>query len=233
MSATRTSLATRAPASREAALRAGVPISDLASSWAAFTVHAALFCRPGGRLGLVLPAELLSVNYAAGVRRFLMERFATVRLVLFTERVFPGVLEEVVLLLAEGYGQGPAGHCELVQARNAERPRRRHRIPDGDRRAGHPRWTPEPIDGKWTSSLLSTEATAAYAATADRRRVHRAADLGRDHAGHGHREQQVLRAVRRPGPRARAARRGVAAAVPAGFAAPARADLHRRTPTAT
>ena len=103
--------------SREAALRAGVPLTGLASSWAAFTVHAALFLKTGGRLGLVLPAELLTVNYAAEVRRFLMERFARVRLVLFTERVFPGVLEEVVLLLADGYEQGPADHCELHQVR--------------------------------------------------------------------------------------------------------------------
>jgi type I restriction-modification system DNA methylase subunit len=66
--------------SREAALRAGVPLTRLASSWAAFTVHGALFLKPGGRLGLVLPAELLSVNYAAEVRRFLMQRFARIRL---------------------------------------------------------------------------------------------------------------------------------------------------------
>ena len=83
-------------------------------------MHAALFLKTGGRLGLVLPAELLTVNYAAEVRRFLMERFARVRLVLFTERVFPGVLEEVVLLLADGYGQGPADHCELHQVSSAE-----------------------------------------------------------------------------------------------------------------
>ena len=99
--------------SRAAALRAGVRLSRLASSWAAFTVHAALFLKPGGRLGLVLPAELLTVNYAADVRRFLMARFARVRLVLFTERVFPGVQEEVVLLLAEG--AGPTDRCELYQ----------------------------------------------------------------------------------------------------------------------
>ena len=79
--------------SREAALRAGVPLTGLASSWAAFTVHAALFLRAGGRLGLAA-GELLTVNYAAEVRRFLMERFARVRLVLFTERVFPGVLRK-------------------------------------------------------------------------------------------------------------------------------------------
>ncbi len=62
---------------------------------------------------MCLPAELLTVNYAAPVRRFLMKRFARVRLVLFEERVFPGVLEEVVLLLAEG--QGPTDHCDLLQ----------------------------------------------------------------------------------------------------------------------
>lgn len=160
--------------SRKAALRAQVPISDLASSWAAFTVHAALFCRPGGRLGLVLPAELLSVNYASGVRRFLMERFSTVRLVLFTERVFPGVLEEVVLLLADGYQQGPAEHCELVQARNAEelvdaRPTTAVR-PGSGSGAGGPAvrtWTPDPIDGKWTTSLMPGDALEDYKTVLD------------------------------------------------------------------
>ena len=142
--------------SREAALRAGVSLTGLASSWAAFTVQSALFLKRGGRLGLVLPAELLSVNYAAEVRRFLMERFARVRLVLFTERVFPDVLEEVVLLLADGYDDGPAGHCELQQARNAE-----------DLVSTTPitrLWKPDPVDAKWTPSLLSTEALETYLA---------------------------------------------------------------------
>ena len=105
---------------KAAALRAGVRLTNLASSWAAFTVHAAQFVRPGGRLGLVLPAELLTVNYAAPVREHLMRSFRRVRLVLFEERVFPGVLEEVVLLLAEGKDGGPTAHCELTQAGNAE-----------------------------------------------------------------------------------------------------------------
>jgi adenine-specific DNA-methyltransferase len=140
--------------SQQAAETAGVSMSNLASSWAAFTIHAALFLRPGGRLGLVLPAELLSVKYAAHVRRFLMERFAQVRLVMFTERVFPGVQEEVVLLMADGYGEEPGGSCELVQLRNAE---------ELQETAGLAyRWTPEPIDGKWNASLLSPEGLQAY-----------------------------------------------------------------------
>ncbi len=139
--------------SRAAALRAGVPLNGLASSWAAFTVHAALFLRRGGRLGLVLPAELLTVNYAAEVRRFLMERFARVDLVLFEERVFPGVLEEVVLLLAAGCDEGPTDHCRIYRARNGDE------LPT----AGLVRlWRPDRPDAKWTTSLLSVDIARPY-----------------------------------------------------------------------
>lgn len=137
--------------SRAAALRAGVPLTGLASSWAAFTVHSAQFLRSGGRLGLVLPAELLSVNYAAPVRRFLFDHFATVELVLFDEQVFPEAEADVVLLLADGYGQGPAGHAVIRQARNAA---------DLANMANGQPWTPLDPAGKWTGALVPPAATA-------------------------------------------------------------------------
>jgi adenine-specific DNA methylase len=134
----------------EAALAQGIRLTGLASSWAAFVLHASAFLRPQGRLALVLPAELLSVHYAAPVRRFLMHRFSRVRLVLFEERVFPGVQEEVVLLLAEG--AGPTRHCELLQAKNVE---------DLDR-LDESRWTPADAGEKWTAGLLDSEAADIY-----------------------------------------------------------------------
>jgi len=140
--------------SREAALRAGVALTRLASSWAAFTVHAALFLRPGGRLGLVLPAELLSVNYASEVRRFLMRHFGRVRLVLFAERVFPGVLEEVVLLLAEG--TGPTDHCELLQVRDVEELSAATGVTST--------WRPIEQAGKWTAAMMPPAALEAFTA---------------------------------------------------------------------
>ena len=143
--------------SREAALKAGVNLTRLASSWAAFTVHSALFLKPGGRLALVLPAELLSVNYAAEVRQFLMRRFGRVRLVLFTERIFPGVLEEVVLLLAEG--SGGTDHCELQQVRGVAELL-------GPAGGVVSTWQPETDDGKWTSALLPEPARAVAAVVA-------------------------------------------------------------------
>lgn len=103
--------------SLRAALSSGVRLTSLASSWAAFAVHASSFLNDTGRLGLVLPAELLSVSYAGEVRRFLLERFTKVRLVLFEKLVFPGVLEDVVLVLAEG--RGTACHFEVYQTHDA------------------------------------------------------------------------------------------------------------------
>lgn len=141
-------------AAKRAALRAGVALSNLASSWAAFSVHSALHVKPGGRLGLVLPAEILSVNYAAPIREFLMREFGSVRLVLFTERVFPGVSEDVVLLLAEGRGLGPTDHCELLHARNAAS---LIDLVDDDIR----RWSPG-VGDRWSLALVHPDAGTAY-----------------------------------------------------------------------
>ncbi|MFC5931537.1 SAM-dependent methyltransferase [Cryobacterium melibiosiphilum] len=105
--------------SREAALRAGVSLTGLASSWAAFVIQGSSILRDGGRLGLVLPAELLSVNYAAPVRQFLFDHFRSLEIVLFEEQVFPEAEADVVLLLADGYNQGPTDHATIRQAKNA------------------------------------------------------------------------------------------------------------------
>jgi adenine-specific DNA-methyltransferase len=104
---------------RFAALHQGVALTGLSSSWAAFVAHSAGFLKPGGRLGLVLPAELLSVNYAAPIRRFLLENFASVELVVFDEQVFPDAEADTVLVKADGWKQTPTGHASLRQTRNA------------------------------------------------------------------------------------------------------------------
>jgi adenine-specific DNA-methyltransferase len=138
--------------SMRVALAHGVRLTALASSWAAFTIHASEFLNDTGRLAMVLPAELLSVNYAAEVRRFLLSRFAKVRLVLFDNLVFPGVSAEVVLLLAEG--RGSATSFEVFQVRDV---------------AGLAELSPTNSDGfvpiggqKWTSALIPTEALRVY-----------------------------------------------------------------------
>lgn len=86
---------------------AGLRPSKLTNAWVPFTVASALALREGGRLGLVLPAELLQVTYAAELRAFLVDIFSELTAVAFRSLLFPGVLQEVVLLLGVR-GAGPA-----------------------------------------------------------------------------------------------------------------------------
>lgn len=156
-----------------AALRQGVRLTQLASSWAAFTVHASAFLKPEGRLGLVLPAELLAVKYAAEIRRFLLSHFKSVRLVLFENLVFPGVLEEVVLLLAEGCGG--ARSFEVYQARTV----------DDLANLSPQAWTGfTPREGqKWTPALLPSQAIQLYDEQIADRRFEVLLDWGETYLG--------------------------------------------------
>ena len=92
----------------------------MASAWAPFVVHATSFLNDGGRLAFVLPAELITVNYAASIRAFLMESYAEITLVTFDQQVFPEVQEEVVLLFADGCHQGPTDHIIWRQCNRIE-----------------------------------------------------------------------------------------------------------------
>jgi adenine-specific DNA-methyltransferase len=74
----------------------------LTNIWVPFVAAAAACLREGGRLAMVLPAELLQVSYASQLRSFLTERFARIDVVACNELFFAGAEQEVVLLLADG-----------------------------------------------------------------------------------------------------------------------------------
>ena len=87
-----------------AARRANVHLPQLASSWAPYLVHAVTFLKERGRLAMVLPGELLDVNYADAVREFLLKTFGEVTIITFEKRIFPEVLEETIFILADRKG---------------------------------------------------------------------------------------------------------------------------------
>jgi adenine-specific DNA-methyltransferase len=127
-----------------AALAQGVRLSGLASSWAALLVHASAFLKEDGRLAMVLPAELLTVQYAEPVRRWLRRRFAAVRLVFFERLQFQHAEEQVVLLAAEG--SGGCRSFTLVQVDTAEDLQNLHVL--------DPLGAEPAAEGKWTDLLL-------------------------------------------------------------------------------
>lgn len=80
----------------------GLSPNRLTNIWVPFVVAAVASLRPGGRLALVLPAELLQVTYASQLRSFLTDRFARIDIVACNELFFEKAEQEVVLLLADG-----------------------------------------------------------------------------------------------------------------------------------
>jgi adenine-specific DNA-methyltransferase len=130
--------------SAEAALRQGVRLSGLASSWASVVIHASGFLKPEGRLAMVLPAELLTVHYAEPVRRWLRERFSGVTLVMFDRLQFDDALEKVVLVLAHG-----SGGCESFSLVYVDDAQDLEKLMFGDAITVMPA-----SEGKWTDLLL-------------------------------------------------------------------------------
>src|SRR5258708_32387775 len=71
--------------------RAGLRPTRLTNAWVPFVVASTTLVRDGGRVGLVLPAELLQVTYAAQLRDFLLSRFSEITLITFARLVFDGI----------------------------------------------------------------------------------------------------------------------------------------------
>lgn len=99
---------------------AGARLSRLTSSWAPFVAHAISFTRFGGRLAFILPAELVHAAYARPLRNLLRKSFDEVSVIHFRKAVFPGVQEEVVILLADRRVERAEGRLRLVEAATAE-----------------------------------------------------------------------------------------------------------------
>ncbi|WP_165849743.1 Eco57I restriction-modification methylase domain-containing protein [Mycobacterium uberis] len=96
---------------------AGLRPTKLTNAWVPFVVASTTLVRDGGRVGLVIPAELLQVSYAAQLREFLLSRFSEITLVTFEQLVFDGILQEVVLFCGVA-GAGPA-QIRTVSVRDA------------------------------------------------------------------------------------------------------------------
>jgi len=89
--------------------RAGLRPNRLTNAWVPFLVAATLLLSKTGRLAMVIPAELLQVNYAAELRSFLSRHYSYLTLITFKKLVFDGIQQEIVLLLGERNGSEHTG----------------------------------------------------------------------------------------------------------------------------
>jgi adenine-specific DNA methylase len=140
-----------------------VRLSELCSSWAPFVVHAVSAIRPGGRLAVVVPAEIGHAAYARAVISYLRRSFRRVAIATFQKKLFPDLSEDTYLLMAEDKGHGPAEFVlrdfehagELRKLRFSRNPHLRafKPVPDECLLAG---------EGRLTECFLSPKARGLY-----------------------------------------------------------------------
>ncbi len=83
----------------------GIHLSGLSSSWAPFVVGASTLLKPGGRLAMVVPAEIGYAIYARPVLDYLLRSFGSVQVFAVRAKLFSHLSEDTWLVRASGYGR--------------------------------------------------------------------------------------------------------------------------------
>jgi adenine-specific DNA-methyltransferase len=100
-------------------IKAGLTYSKLTNAWVSFVVGSSLLLKDdGGKIGFVLPAEILQVSFALQLRKFIAHFYNKINIISFEKLVFPNIQQEVVLLLCEKNGSNEHNieHIELMDA---------------------------------------------------------------------------------------------------------------------
>lgn len=95
--------------------KAGLKRTKLTNAWVTFVVGSSLLLKENGKIGFVIPSELLMVKYAKQLRQYLSTNFNKINIISFENLVFEEIQQEVVLLLCEknGTNEHLIEHIEL------------------------------------------------------------------------------------------------------------------------
>jgi adenine-specific DNA methylase len=80
--------------------QANIEFTERTNAWVPFVIASIIRLEPGGRLAMVIPAEILYVLHSDGVRRLLEQEMEEIFIIHLKEMVFKDVLQGIVLLLA-------------------------------------------------------------------------------------------------------------------------------------
>lgn len=77
-----------------------IPTTSISNIWTAFLLKSAQHLKNKGILTFVLPTELLQVNYAEKIRKFLRKEFNRIEIILFKKLSFSDIEQDTVILIA-------------------------------------------------------------------------------------------------------------------------------------
>jgi hypothetical protein len=97
----------------------GKTMETSGSVWMPFVLHSMRFLRRGGRIAMVLPYDFTYVRYARPLWEALGGNFDSLKIVRTHERLFGDILQDVIILYADGFG----GKTDTVRFQAFERVR--------------------------------------------------------------------------------------------------------------
>lgn len=101
--------------------RYGLPFTRHTNAWVPFVIASLAMLRPGGRLAMVVPAELLHVLHARPLRQFLIRHCSRIVVLDPEDLWFDGTMQGIVLLLAEKRdADGPEAQVAILPIKNRE-----------------------------------------------------------------------------------------------------------------
>lgn len=159
----------------------GLKFTKHTNAWVPFILASLSLLRPGGRLAMVVPAEIIHVTHAQSLRSYLGKECRRLVIIDPEELWFDGTLQGAVILMAEKRS-GPRQKAEglgMVPVRGREFLRRS----PAELFAAPQSINGKTVAGKWTRALLDLETRNLFDELEGHSEVHRFDDIARVDVG--------------------------------------------------
>ena len=149
----------------------GLPFTKHTNAWVPFVLASISLLKPGGRLGMIIPSEIIHVAHAQSLRTYLGAECSRLLIIDPEEIWFDGTLQGAVILFAEKK-RTPSDHSDGL---GIIRVSGREFLNDdpGDLFNDTARMNGKTVEGKWTRALLTASERGLLDALCERPDVHR------------------------------------------------------------
>jgi adenine-specific DNA methylase len=158
-----------------------LPFTKHTNAWVPFVLASVALLKPGGRLGMILPSEIIHVMHPQSLRTYLGEVCSRILVIDPEELWFDGTLQGAVILLAEkksheldlcdGVGIAKVSGRSFAQ----EDPARLFSAASCI--------NGKTVEGKWTRALLTAEERELFDSLAENKQVHQFQDIAQVDVG--------------------------------------------------
>ena len=149
----------------------GLPFTKHTNAWVPFVLASISLLKPGGRLGMILPSEIVHVAHAQSLRTYLGTECSRLLIIDPEEIWFDGTLQGAVILFAEKK-RTPSDHSDGLGIIRVSGREFLNDAP-GDLFNDTARMNGKTVEGKWTRALLTANERGLLDGLHERPDVHR------------------------------------------------------------